>query len=475
MTKKFLYALFASVVFTLSLAHAETITQAVNHALSRTSHEHFQNANIGIVVKSMKTGKILYNKGGTHLFTPASVQKLFTASAALEYLSPTYHFPTAIYTTGKLHHGVLKGDLYVCFSGDPSLKLADLRDMIRELKSLNLHTIEGNVYIDNTVYNKVPYPPGVIWDDLSYSYAAPMNAIILDRNKFGITFKPAKQLGHPPKLITKLPEGVSHFVNNMKTTSGYIKDCPITIYSDMHNTYTVGGCLSRQSGKQSRSLAIRNVAQYAKVEVADMLHKKEIYFTGNVGLKKLPKRHTMLVSHSSESLAKLVRHMLKKSDNVYTNAIFKKIGQVYYSQSGSWQNSLHALKSILSIPTGINFKHNLLSDGAGLSRYNLISPMQLTKLLYYVYHNKNIKSSLYAALPIGGWDGTLESRMPSVGNARSVHAKTGSMTGVSALAGYVKTRHHGTLAFAIMVNGFVGKRTPYTHLEDRICEALARV
>jgi D-alanyl-D-alanine carboxypeptidase/D-alanyl-D-alanine-endopeptidase (penicillin-binding protein 4) len=474
MRKNFLLATLCSCLLGYSFAGAETVTQAVNHVLD-TTHSRLRSANIGIVVSSLKTGRVLYSRNSNHLYTPASVQKLFTAAAALEYLKPNFTFKTGFYTRGHISGGVLHGDLYVKFRGDPSFKLVDLSRMMDELHDMHVDRIAGHVYIDNFAYNSVPYPPGWIWDDLSYSYAAPMNAIIMDHNKFAVTFIPAKHYGYKPKLESSLPHGVVHFVNNMKTTRTYSNECPITIYSDMSNQYKVGGCLDGHWGSQSRSLAVRNMLKYAEVEVADMLRTRGIDFKGQVSRKKAPHHPIPLVMHASRPLNELIRHMLKVSDNLYTNAIFKKIGEKYYSQPGGWQNSLHALRNILSIPTGIDFEHNLLADGAGLSRYNLITPHQLTKLLYFIYHNPTIKPALLAALPIAGIDGTLEGRMAMEGRSERVHAKTGSMTGVSTLAGYVTTRRHGTLAFAIMVNDFVGGLGPYRHLQDRICESLARV
>ena len=461
-----------SSLLTLPLAHAKTIKQAVTGALRPSL---LNKASVGIVVASGRTDHVLYQRNMNRLFTPASVQKLFTAAAALTYLKPNYHFETGFYTKGTVRHHELQGNLYIKFSGDPSFKLADLDRMMDELKSMNVQRINGRVYIDNFDYNKTPYPPGWIWDDLSYSYAAPLNAIIIDRNKFALRFTPSKIKAHVPTLSSSLPKGVAQFTNNLREMEQYDEHCPITIYSNMHNQYRVGGCLDSRWGPQSRSLAVRNMRLYAETEIKNLLNERDISYKGHVTLRRLPKGSTALVLHASKPLHVLLRHMLKKSDNLYTNAIFKKLGQVYYTRPGTWQNGLTALQHILTVPTGINFSKNKLTDGAGLSRYNLITPRQLTKLLYFVYHDTHIKAPLLAALPIAGKDGTLAGRMSNEGASERVHAKTGSMTGVSALTGYVITRHHGTLMFAIMVNNFVGGRAPYIRLEDRICEALAKV
>lgn len=431
-------------------------------------------ANVGIIVQSMKTNKILYKKNPDHLYTPASVLKLFIAAAALYYLKPTYQFKTSILTTGKVANHTLSGNIYVKFSGDPELKRKDLTTLLHKLKHLGIKSIKGRVYIDNSDYNRVPYPPGWIWDDLSYSYAAPLNAIIINRNKFLLRFIPAKKMGRRPQLQSKLPPKVARFTNNMVTTKTYRKACPITIYSSANNHYTVGGCLDKRWGRQARKLAVRNVETYAKALIKMNLREAQIQFKGAIQIRKAPKKVHVLARHISPPLSKIVREMLKKSDNLTTNTLLKKMGEVYYHTRGTWQNGLYALKKILAKPTGIDFKHNLIADGAGLSRYNLVTPRQLLKLLRFAYRHSLIKKAFLAALPIAGRDGTLEDRMISEGKSGRIHAKTGSMTGVTSLAGYVITKHNGMLSFVIMINGFVGKRSPYILLENRICEFLVR-
>ena len=467
---------FVLLMAVVPLSFSQTVTQAVNHVLHDTRDaSKIDHANVGIMITQMRNGHTLYRKNADHLYTPASVQKLFTAVSALSFLKPSYRFETGFYAVGHIKQGVLHGDLYIKFNGDPSLTTQVLAKMVAELRQVPIKQITGHVYIDDYCFNHTPYPPGWIWDDLSYSYAAPMDAIILNRNEFGMSFVPAKQIGQQPQVNTRLPAHAIRIENDMKTTSHYRKRCPITIYSNMKNEYRVSGCLDQHMGSQHRSLVMRNMAHYASLELASLLKQQHIVFKGHIILRELPHHAKVVVLHHSRPLRHILKHMLKHSDNLYTNAIFKTLGGQYYHQQGTWQNGLTAVESILGNTTTINFDHNLLADGAGLSRYNLITPHQLIKLLYYAYQTPSVYHALYAALPIAGVDGTLAGRMTAEYKKRRVHAKTGSMTGVTALSGYVKTKHYGVVAFAIMVNNFVGNRHPYIRLEDRLCETLARL
>jgi D-alanyl-D-alanine carboxypeptidase/D-alanyl-D-alanine-endopeptidase (penicillin-binding protein 4) len=468
--KRFL-ALLAFVISGLISAPPVVVANDIQTGIYHLLGQARPGTNIGMIVTQVSSGRVLFAQRADYLFGPASVLKLFTAVAALHFLKPDFHFNTSLLTNGSVKNHILYGDLFVKFSGDPELTTADVNNLITKLAQIGVQEITGHVYIDNTDYSFVPYPPGWLWDDLSYGYAAPLNAVIIDRNKFILHLEPSKQDHAQPKLSPIIPAGVAHFINDAQTTAHNEKGCPLTIYSDLNSNYHVSGCISRIWSKQRRTLAVRDPFIYARVLIATALQKDHIRYAGNITARAATATMNVLVQHQSPSLAIMLREMLKKSDNLTTDSLLKKIGQLYFKQPGSWQNGLAALKKILS-PTGIDFKKCLINDGAGLSRYNLITPAQFAALLNFAYRDSNIINALWPALPIAGQDGTLAGRMQPVAAGGRVHAKTGTMTGISALAGYINTKHHGMLSFAIMVNGFVGKDRPFKHLQDQICEYL---
>lgn len=336
-----------------------------------------------------------------------------------------------------------------------------------------MHAIKGRIYIDASDYNNIPYPPGWIWDDLSYGFAAPLNTIILNQNKFVLRLQPAGKVSALPKIISPLPKGIADFENHIRTTNHKVPHCPITIYSDDQNHYRLSGCINQKWGRQRRTLAIRNVMKFTKYSINQALQSNYIRYTGSIGEHSAPKHKHLLVEHKSKPLSKIVRQMLKDSDNLTTDTVFKKLGQQYYKTQGNWQNSISAVENILELPANINFNKNKLNDGAGLSRYDLITPNQLLKLLYYANHNPTIKMAFFNALPIAGKDGTLVDRMLDQAKTQRIHAKTGGMTGVTSLAGYIESHHHGELAFVVMINNYVGPEKPYLKFEDKISEYLA--
>lgn len=458
--------------FWVGCVSANQTQEHLNQLVLRSKNPRLGRVNVGVLVKSLKTGQVIYEYNADHLFAPASIQKLFTATAGLSFLKPDFRFSTKVFTTGSIHNGELQGNLYLKFSGDPTLTTSELKGMIEKLRTFGINKITGHIYLDNSDYNWVPYPAGWLWDDLSYNYAAPMNAIILNENKFGLGIIPERP-GRRPLLKPYLPGGVAQFDNKLVTVGHWDRNCPVTIYSTQKNYYRLSGCLDKRMGNQGRSLAIRDIVRYAEVLTKQYVNESKLAYNGSISLRATPADARLLFQHDSAPLQEVIIRMLKKSDNLYTNSILRKIGEQYNRAPSTWPNSLAALKAILA-PSGINFRHALINDGAGLSRYNLFSPRQFVQLLEYVYRDHQVRDPLIHALPIAGVDGTLRWRMPQLAKRESVKAKTGSMTGVSSLAGYIYTDHNDVLAFTIIVNNFTGSKAPFSYLENQMCEYLVK-
>lgn len=448
----------------------ESVAQGLQNLIKRTN----STASIGVVVQSMDTGRIYYSKNATQFFAPASVQKLFTVSAALLNLTPEYRFPTRLLTTGTVTNGVLNGDAIFQFSGDPSLTQTNVAELVKKLKLLGITKIAGKVIIDNTAYDHIPYPAGWSFDDLTSDYAAPLNTVIINRNRFGIAFIPGKKAGEKPTLDPQLPPGSATFFNDTTTTNYPQYSCPLKVFSNEHNQYMIKGCLARNQGIQRRAFAIRNMEMYTQGLLREFLRQQSITLTGGFETGKAPENAEVRYVNYSKPLSQLIVHLLKSSDNLYADSLLKKLGEKYNHRPGSWENGLYALKPTLSKHAGIDASVLHLNDGAGLSEYNKVMPQTVSQLLYFIEHNPMLRETLIPALPIAGVDGTLAGRMPILAKGKLLHAKTGSMGGVSTLAGFVKTAHHGLLSFVIMINNVPKNRSPYIVLENHIGEFLAR-
>ena len=401
-------------------AHAD---KHLTNTLDRLIQLHAPRANIAVYVKSMRHGDILYAHRIYQPLKPASTLKILTAEAALLFLGPSYRFETQLLTDARvIRGGVLQGNLYVILSGDPTFTYADLTNLLFALQTRAIRTITGNLYIDETAYDKQFYGPGWKWRDKHFCYAAPISASIINRNCPAFRVTPTSQ--------------------------------------------------SRSIAILNGGAVVNDVAEYNRFLFKTALRQLAIDLQGRILFQSVAANAMVLNTHYSAPLATLINEMLKKSDNVIAGAIFKKIGQSYTQQPGSWQTGRVAVTRILNKTSLINTKGIKILDGSGLSPHNLTSSAQLMQALDFAYHHQLLQQTLITSLPISGIDGTLKHRMHAI--ARKIRAKTGTIAGVVALAGFAESKNKEPLAFVIMINGYKGWGARYKALEDKIATALTK-
>lgn len=194
-----------------------------------------------------------------------------------------------------------------------------------------------------------------------------------------------------------------------------------------------------------------------------ILDRKGVVLSGELKVGNIPEGAKMLAKHRSKSIRELIKPVLKNTDNLYANCIFKKMGP-------SWEKGRSVVEEFLREHIGLNPEEFVVVDGSGLSRYNLITPKQMIHFLKKVRSNR----AFVNALAVGGIDGTLRHRMKTFEG--KVKAKTGSMTGISSLCGYLETDSGKEFAIAIFENGYVkeGKEIK-RKLEDGICQMLVNI
>jgi len=438
---------------------------------------HQYQANIGVEIKRLDNGHIIYQNNAHQFYTPASLVKLFTATAALQFLGPDFTFDTRLFSNSvPSPTGVLTGDVLLRFSADPTLTTDDLTALITHLKALNFNTIKGNFYIDDTAFNSETYGPGWMWDELNLCYAAPVTSIIVDKNCLHATIKPSDNIGLPASLTLDQPaKGLVSLFNNTLTEKAGRSDCALHLKSSTLNSYSLSGCLPQKTAPKVLNIAIKNPRAYTKLLIKQLLKAQHIDLQGPIKFQKLAPGYQQLAVHHSQPLKQLLTEMLKHSDNLIAGALHKTLGAKYFHKPGGWENGTQAIEKILAPKTQIAFQKTRLKDGAGLSRYNLITPHKIDQLLDYLYHTPALNSVLLPALPIAGVDGTLEHRMQHKKAFGRVRAKTGTMTGVSTLAGYTHSQNHIPLSFVIMANGFIVPEHKVQALEDKLCEWLVKL
>ncbi|KTD52557.1 D-alanyl-D-alanine carboxypeptidase/D-alanyl-D-alanine-endopeptidase [Legionella quinlivanii] len=429
--------------------------------------------NIGIEVIDLNTGTILYRRNQDQPFVPASNMKLFSDAAALMVLGPDYRFINTLSTNAsQLQNGVLKGSLYLKLSGDPSFSRERLANLLAVLKNWHINHIQGNVIIDSSHAVVNPYAPGWMTSDLAYSYGAPLGPTMIDANRMVATVNPGGRPGDPAVVEVDDDSG-SIIVNNEVKTKEKSARCGVSFVMDQENHLNVRGCIGVGQWAIQQKMAIRNPLAYAKGLVRQQLSKENIILDGNVLLGGTPSGAMLLATDSSKPIAQLMADTLKPSDNLYADSLFLHAAHKLHGSPQNWPEAQQTVKKFLQDQTGISLQQAILTDGSGLSRNDLLTAGQTVNLLRFLYERFPLAYEYIAALPVSGRDGTLQRRFKRPEQQDMVRAKTGTMTGIVSLSGYLYTANGHTLAFAMYINNRPGTSPSisgkYRYLIDALC------
>ncbi len=455
----------------LTHAYATSLQKPIDQMINRID----PNINMGMMVFDLNTGETLYQRNEGHTFIPASNMKLFSDAAALLVLGPDYHFQNKLSTDAvSLKQGTLEGSIYLYLPGDPSFSQDNLKSLFNQLATWGIQRIQGNVVIVSDHHHINPHAPGVVSKDLTYSYGAPIAPLIIDENRVTVTINPSYRSGEMAIVEYSAPSNSFILDNQVKTVSG--QRCGISLRTTEENHLVVRGCIDQGQGSIQGRIPIRNPLAYAQALIKSELAHLNITLNGDVLLGQSPGFTMLLATHDSKRITQLMADTLKPSDNLYANSLFLHTAKTIYGSPLNWQEAQPIVKNFLQQQTGINLQNATLIDGSGLSRQDLITPEQTVNLLRYLYDRFPLAYEYIAALPIAGQDGTLLKRFRKPNQRGFLRAKTGSMTGVIGLSGYLYTANAHTLAFAIYVNTRPGTAPSiagrYHSMVDMLCDFL---
>ena len=196
-----------------------------------------------------------------------------------------------------------------------------------------------------------------------------------------------------------------------------------------------------------------------------------IVFEGKAGEAQRP-GDAFCICRRFHTIDQILMRMMKKSDNLYAESMFYQLAASTGTKHASAKQARGIINKLIS-KVGLNPKRYEIADGSGLSLYNYLSAELEVQLLRYAFRNNNIYMHLRPSLPIAGEDGTLRKRMKGVFTAGNVHAKTGTVQGVSSLAGYCTAANGHHLAFSIINQG-IQHHSNGRAFPDRVCPVLCQ-
>lgn len=437
-----------------------------------------QRAAWGIVVQSLDRDERVFELNPRTLLVPASTVKLISLASAADAVGWDYHFDTTVRATAPIVDGVLRGDLIVVGSGDPSIGSRSgqgLTAWVEALRQRGLTRIEGRVIGDDDSVEEPRPQLAWAWDDLGYQSGALFGALNLNENSMTVTVVPGLSTAVQPVVDTG-PEVPSGVLRNRVVTGP--PGSPRLLWPEQRPGepfLTIAGSIPADSGPAPLVVSVGNPTAWFAIAFRKALVDGGIEVSGDAfdvdDVSRLPEWQTAerLYTHQSPTLAEIARPLLKDSINLYGEAVLRL--NAARDAFPSNDAALAGLRERLTA-WGVPSDAWQIVDGSGLSRRNAVAPEALVAILKRMY-DSSLRSPWMAALPIAGVDGTLAGRMRGTPAENTVRAKTGTMSNIRTLAGYVQTRDGETLAFVIFANGFEGTGAAANGALDRIAVRLA--
>lgn len=459
--------------------------------------EAFRGATWGIHVADLRTGAVLFSEQADRNLIPASNVKLSTSAAALDRLGPGYRYRTHLYADGPVRDGVLKGNLIVRGTGDPTIGGEEQQDDVTRLfrawadslRSRGVRRIEGHVVGDDDFFSDVPYGTGWSWDDTAYAYSAEVSALSFNLNKINLRVRGGSAVDAPGR-IRWAPLNTSYVsvVNRSRTVASTASVEEDYSRRRGQNTIVVGTRVP-VGATETEELAVANPTRYFVHVLREVLLREGIAVDGAaLDADAAPIKPSYessdlrsVASVRSAPLAQIVTTLNRESVNLYAEMLLRTLAVVdappASADLGTPARGAAAVRATLGA-AGVDTSRVEIADGSGLSRQNLMTARGTVQLLQYMWTHEDpdVRTAFYESLPVGGRNGTLQYRFgdgePAAGNVR---AKTGTLSGVSALSGYVSTGRGSPVGFSIICNNYAVEGRVVRRAQDAIVNALARL
>ncbi|MGW1341602.1 D-alanyl-D-alanine carboxypeptidase/D-alanyl-D-alanine endopeptidase [Kribbella sp. NPDC002412] len=423
----------------------------------------YNGSQVALVVRDATTGETLYDRNGGQRMLPASNTKLFSSTAAMDVLGPSYRFHTDVLATGPVQGGSLLGNLYLKGYGDPTALESDYVALAKQLAQSGVRRVVGDLVADDTYFDAVRLGDSWAWDDEPFYYSAQISALTLapntdyDSGTAIVESRPGATAGAPVQLALVPANGVLKLVNTARTGAAGSANTLNIEREHGTNIVRVTGSVPLGASVGQEWVTVWEPELYAADVFKRALAAQGISVIGKVKNAASPTGARVLARDESMTVGELMNPFLKLSNNMHAETLVKAMGAVAEA-SGSWPAGLGVVSDYAK-SVGVDTSTIRLSDGSGLSRKVNVTADSITDLLIGV-QKEPWWQQWYDALPIAGnpqrfVGGTLRSRMANTPAANNLHGKTGSLTGVTSLSGYVTSADGRKLVFSMISNNYL--------------------
>ncbi|MGH8623501.1 MAG: D-alanyl-D-alanine carboxypeptidase/D-alanyl-D-alanine endopeptidase, partial [Burkholderiales bacterium] len=392
--------------------------------------------------------------GAARPMNPASSIKLVTTYAALELLGPAFHWVTEAYAAGPLGDGVLAGDLVLKGRGDPKLTLENFWLLLRSLRSRGLREIRGDLVLDRTYFAAADHDAARCDAQPPRPSNTGPDALLVNFKAVRLTFVPDSEA----RLVRILSEPALpqvQIVNRLTLVNGPCGDWVNRLKVDAQGgsaatRISFSGRYAASCGENARSYSVLPHAHYVLGLFRELWRELGGTFTGTVRDGAVGADARLIASVESPALAQVVRDMNKFSNNVMARQLYLTLGAEGAGEPATAEKADRVIREWLA-GKGLNFPEMVLENGSGLSRVERISARHLGQLLLSSFRSP-VMPEFIASLPLAAMDGTMKKRLADAELAGQAHIKTGSLTGVRSIAGYMLDAQGRRLVVVSMVN-----------------------
>jgi serine-type D-Ala-D-Ala carboxypeptidase/endopeptidase (penicillin-binding protein 4) len=429
----------------------------------------------GVTVLDQK-GKRLYGRNEGRLFTPASSTKIVVSAVAAALLPADFRVRTSVYAAAPVVNGVLTGDLILYGRGDPTLgrrcyatdtlaegacdrdPFARLRALADTLRQRGLREVRGDLVGDGSWFEPAMVHPQWELFDLNWWYAAPVSGLGFNDNSVDFTWAPGPAVGAPGR-ITLWPEiGEVLFENRTVTVpAGTESDVGDRFYRAPGTARVwAEGNVALDHPQRTESFAVTDPNLYTARALRAALLEAGISVAGTTRsttdslLYRQARTTPPLAQVTSRPLRDWIFPILNTSQNLFAEVLLKQLGR-RFGKAGSWQEGIAVERRFLIDSVGIDSTEFSIQDGSGLSAANLVTPDAFARLLRYIRAHRGWET-FAAGLPQAGAVGSLRTRFVNTPLAGRVRAKTGSISGVNTLSGYIDRKDGKVYTFSVQAN-----------------------
>lgn len=410
-------------------------------------------AAVSVVVRDLATGESLVEMNPATPRTPASTMKILPTFASLDILGPAYTWVTRAWVDGAVSRGVLKGNLYLQGGGDPLMTIERWWRFVSDLRQTGIRRIEGDVYIDQSVFAPLGEAPGDFDGRGWRTYNVLPDGLLVNLHSSEFIVRPAADRGGVDIDIDPMPANLV-VDNRVRLVKGRCRDeAADVIVGNVHGDPTriiVSGTLSRRCPTQVTRRAIMEPAEYAYGTFVTLWRQQGGEIRGGMKKGVAPVDARFLLKQDSLTLAEIVRVTNKFSSNAMARTLLLTLAAEKAGRPGSQANGEAVIQDWLR-RRGLEFPELVIGNGSGLSREARISADSMARLLAAAARSR-FAPEFEASLALGGIDGTLRKRFETVPEASRIRMKTGTLKDVSALAGYVTGASGRQYVVVIMVN-----------------------